>query len=90
MNQLLMTIIVELCIFLEFSSDEIIDPDAAVSMMEQIAAALNQLTPGEQSEFAFFVQDLSKTEQQSGGTAERVEFLMAFPETIGLSEDINT
>jgi hypothetical protein len=38
--------LVEICIFLECSSDEIVDPDAAVTAMEQLAANLQRGNEG--------------------------------------------
>lgn len=52
----LMEAIVEVVLFLELSDDAKIDEDAAVNLMEDIAASLQQLGIKEKNEFICYLQ----------------------------------
>src|SRR5207247_2382604 len=56
MNKVLLRALVECVAFAELGGDDVIDPDAAVGLMEQIAALLHELEPPDRAEFVAFVE----------------------------------
>jgi hypothetical protein len=55
-NEPYMDAIVEMVLFLEFSDPETVDEDAAIGMMEQIAATLQKLGADEKGHFLAYLQ----------------------------------
>lgn len=55
-NQPFMDAIVQMVLFLEFSDPETVDEDAAIAMMEQIAATLQTLAPAEKKQFLEYLK----------------------------------
>lgn len=51
----LMEVIVQTVLFLELSDEQTVDEDAAVAMMEQIAATLQRLQPAEKERFLHYI-----------------------------------
>ena len=72
-------IVADLAIFLEFTSEELLDPDAAVEAMEQIAAELQLLGDEERNNLAKIFIDLS-----NGYQGDKSEYVRDFPESLGL------
>lgn len=70
--------IADMLIFLEFSSDDVIDADASVSMIEQVAAVLQEASDPVRADLAYCFQELS-TEY-----GNRAEFVASLSETLGL------
>jgi hypothetical protein len=83
MNQILMRAVLELAMFLALSGDDIVNPDAAVSQLEQLASILKGLTKEERDTFVRFAQELAVLEQQAGRN-ERAIFLSSLPDDLGL------
>jgi hypothetical protein len=55
-NEPYMDAIVEMALFLEFSEPDIVDEEAAIGMMEQIAASLQKLGKVEKEQFLMYLQ----------------------------------
>jgi hypothetical protein len=72
-------IVADLAIFLEFTSEELLDPDAAVEAMEQIAAELQLLGDEERNNLAKIFIDLS-----NGYQGDKSEYVRDLPESLGL------
>ena len=79
-----MQVIVDAALFFGLGSDEQVDPDSAVSQLEQIASRLRRLGDDERKRFISFVEDLARREEQEMGRNERVEFLFSLAENLGL------
>jgi len=77
-NQLV-KIIADFAIFLEFNDEDTLNPDAAVEMMESIAADLDLLSNDEKVNLIKSFEDISKT--YSG---EEADFVKDLPDTFGL------
>lgn len=86
MNRVLMRAVLEALAFAELSGDDVIDPDAAVKLMEQIASTLKQLSPNDRAAFVAFTEELAREESAAGNKA-RAEFLLQTPEALGLTID---
>ena len=84
MNQLLMRAVVEYAIFLGLSEETDVNPDVAVSQLEQLTSILRQLDPVERKEFMSFIQTMRDAESQNPRSQERVEFLNSLAENLGL------
>lgn len=84
MNQALMKALVEVMAFLELSDDDIVDPDAAIRMMEEIVAELQRLTRAERQSFIDFVGRMAADEAAANGRTPRLQFLERVPESSGL------
>lgn len=72
--------IVDMAVFLEYSAAELLDEDAAVEAMEQLAAELRQMTEGDQQQLAKQIVGLSIAYEQP----QRV-FVEGLPEAFGLA-----
>lgn len=72
--------IVDLAIFLEFTDSELLDEDAAIKAMEQLASQLQLLDGQARLELSKQIKDLS------GGYADTKtrEFVFGLPEALGL------
>jgi hypothetical protein len=72
-------IVADLAIFLEFTSEELLDPDAAVEAMEQVAAELQLLGDEERNNLANIFIDLSNEYE-----GDKLEYVRDLPESLGL------
>jgi hypothetical protein len=86
MNQILMRIVVDCAAFLELSDDSAVDPDAAVFQLEQIAAALCELTADERAKFTTFAKDHAQRLETLEGKTERSELIGRLPQQFGLHD----
>lgn len=86
MNATLMRAIVEAVVFAGLSGDEVIQQDAAVAQLEQLASVLKGLSPEERASFLKYVQGMAAAEERDHGRSARVEFLFSIPENLGLTE----
>jgi hypothetical protein len=77
-NLHLVTAIVDLAIFLEFSNDDEIDPDAAVTAMEHLGGQLLQLDADTK---AAFIDKLKVVAMDYAG--EKADFVRDLPEILG-------
>lgn len=84
MNPTLMRAVVEAVVFAGLSGDDVVQPDAAVSQLEQLGAILRRLTPEERDIFDKYTRDLANTEEAESGHTQRVEFLRSLATNIGL------
>ena len=83
MNRVLMSIVLDSLTFLELSDDDVVQPDAAVGLVESIAANLKSLPPADRRTFLEFVE----TEARSAllrNDSRTAEFLRTLPEALGL------
>jgi len=79
MNTSIARAVANIAIFLEFSNDEILDADAAVGAMEQLAADLQSLDGHAQQQLSTAISSIA-----SEYGAEEKEFLVGLPENLGL------
>ena len=85
MNRSLMRAVVESLTFLGLSDDDVIQPDAAVTQMEEIAAILQTLASDERLVFANFVTEMAEAEAEVVGKPNaRIEFLSDLIENLGI------
>ena len=80
-NQILVQVIAQVAVFLEFADDATLDPDAAVRQQEDMAFLLQQLPPADRSEF---IRMLSEVAGQWPSKQER-QYLLNLPEAIGIA-----
>ncbi|EMR0466381.1 MULTISPECIES: hypothetical protein [Stenotrophomonas] len=74
--------IVELAIFFEFSPDDVLDPDAAMRALEQLASTLQMM--GAESRSSLCSQFKSISTAYSG---ERAQFVESLGDALGLIEE---
>ena len=67
-NEPFMDAVIQMVLFLEFSDPETVDEDAAIGMMEQIAATLQKLESAEKERFLEYLQGRAA---QAGTSKER-------------------
>jgi hypothetical protein len=84
MNPTLMKAIVEYAAFLSLSRDDVIQPDAAVAQLEQLATALKELSPADRQTFSRFINSLAAQERQRGRDKNRLSFLETLPQNLGI------
>jgi hypothetical protein len=85
MKALCQTIIYAAC-FLELSSDDTVNPDAAVKALEDISSALLSATDEEQQAFVNACQEEAHRLQSMPGYAGTAEFVRSLPFATGLKE----
>ena len=81
MTRVLVQVIAQLAVFLEFANEATLDPDAAVQQQEYIAFQLQQLPPADRSEFIRLLNEIAgewRSRQQQ-------EYLRDLPEAIGIT-----
>ena len=78
--------LVEGLIFLEFSEDETVDPDAAVRTKEEIAVILQDMSRVERQEFSRELGVLASAQSATEMGNRRREFIRGIPEYFGLVE----
>jgi len=84
LNEILLRIIIQHLSFLELSSDEIINQDAAIQEIENICSELENLSSVDKKKFRDFVKTYAEIESTAGQPEERVEFIKNIPESLGL------
>ena len=72
--------LIELVLFLEQSDDDVVDPDAAIAALEQLAVRLNLAEPDTKQILSEQLRTLSK--EYPGA----VEFVQGLPEALGLED----
>ncbi|AXF63599.1 MULTISPECIES: hypothetical protein [Leclercia] len=75
----LIKIIADMTIFLEFTDDHSLNPDAAVEMMERIAAELQRLTDAEKARVIDSFTEIAKAYR-----GDESDFIKDLPDTFGL------
>jgi len=81
MTEWLARALVDVCIFLEFSNDDVIDPDAAVKVFEDLSATLQSAEPSVQRSLR---ADMARLAASYG--AEKPSFVEALADNIGLCQ----
>ena len=81
MNRVLVQVIAQVAVFLQFTDDATLDPDAAVKQLEDLAFQLQQLPPADRIEF---IRVLSEVAGDWPSDRER-RFLLKLPEAIGIA-----
>ncbi len=62
-NEPLMDAVVQMVLFLELSPSEVVDEDAAVGMLEQIASTLQRLEPKGKTQLVQYLRDRASRTQ---------------------------
>lgn len=78
-NNCLLNSLIELLIFLEFSDEEMVNPDAAIRAFEQLSIRLLELSDSEKSSFLYECKKISL--QYRGAEAD---FIANIGESLGL------
>jgi hypothetical protein len=80
-NRVLVQVIAQMAVFLEFADDATLDPDASVQQLEDMASQLQQLPPAHRSEF---IRMLSEVAREWPSEREQ-QYLLDLPEAIGIA-----
>ncbi|MEZ3141224.1 hypothetical protein ACBQ88_19340 [Citrobacter braakii] len=75
----LVKIIVNMAIFLEFTSSDLLDPDCAVEAIEDLAIELQSLSREDRDNIIDIFNNLSKEY-----TGDKAEYVQNLPETLGI------
>jgi hypothetical protein len=78
-NSHLVKAIIDIALFLEYTNPELLDEDAAVEAMEQLAAELQHMPEGEQQQLAKQIIGFSTSYEQP-----QRDFVEGLPEALGL------
>ncbi|WP_175818886.1 hypothetical protein [Burkholderia sp. BCC0419] len=78
-NKYLARMVVDVSIFLEYSDENIIDPDASMELLEQISSELQKMTDAERASLSNSIRELAP---QYG---PRANFVADLPSNLGLS-----
>ncbi len=80
MNEPVVKALIDLIVFLEFSDDSTVDPDAAVHMMETVSARLSALSKSEVKSFV----DIAHTYAGDFSDAKIKDFVGSLEGAMGL------
>ncbi len=86
LTDVLLKCIVEQLVFFELSSDEIVNPDAAVNQMELIAFELSNLMPDDKDIIINYVKHYTEEQKKVGASSKKIEFLESLSKSIGLAD----
>jgi hypothetical protein len=78
--------VIECATFFELGEDTVIDPDVAVSRLEQVATFLRKMTCQDRRYFCDYVIQKGREEEARYGKTPRVKFLLSIPHTFGLDQ----
>ena len=81
MNRVLVQVIAQVAVFLEFADDATLDPDAAVRQQEDLAFQLQQLPPADRVQF---IRVLREVAGDWPSERER-QYLLNLPAGIGVA-----
>ena len=84
MNPKLMKSIVDFAAFLSLSGEDVVQPDAAVEQLEQLASTLKEMTHEDQQIFVHYINELARLEGQAGKDKRLTSFLETLPENLGI------
>ncbi len=73
-------IVLDVCMFCEFTDAELLDEDLAVEMMEQLAGRLHDLNETDKAALVAQFERLSLSYDES----EKAEFARGLPDSLGL------
>ena len=76
--------LLQMIVFLGLSEEGTVDPDAAVSQMEDLAARLQELDAEARREFVRMADVLAGEELADSGDAKRSGFIKEIPVNLGL------
>jgi hypothetical protein len=80
-NRVLVQVIAQLAIFLEFAAEDVLQLDWAVKQQEDMAYGLQQLTSAERTEF---IRLLNQVADEWPNDTERA-YLRSLPEAVGIA-----
>ena len=78
------TALVEALAFLELSDAETVEPDAAVQVMEAIAAILHRMTATQREVFTRQLAAIADQQANNELGTQRSQYIRAIPEYLGL------
>ncbi|WP_295924203.1 hypothetical protein [uncultured Xanthomonas sp.] len=79
MSTILAKIVIDASLFFEFSDSSVIDPDAAIKMMEQIASELQGLSESQKESVCEIFNEIASNYDE-----EFSSFILNLPENLGL------
>lgn len=79
MNSHLIRVIVDMAVFLEYTNSDLLDEDAAVEAMEQLAGELQQMAESDQRQLAKQIVEYS-----TSYTQPQSDFVKGLPEALGI------
>jgi hypothetical protein len=79
-NSCFAKLIVDVSIFLEYSGEGVVDPDASIELLEQIGSELQKMTDAERASLSKSIRELAS---QYG---PRANFVTDLPSNLGISE----
>jgi len=81
MTRVLVQVIAQVAVFLEFADEATLHPDAAVKQLEALAFQLQQLTPTERQEFIRLLSEVADV----WPTERERQYLLNLPAGIGVA-----
>lgn len=78
-NIKLVKVIAELAVFLEFTNEDLLDPDLAVEALEQMASELQLMDVQDRNDLANTFRSISKEY-----TGDKSEYVRELPESLGI------
>lgn len=78
-NIKLVKVIADLAVFLEFTNEDLLDPDLAVEALEQMASELQLMDVQDRNDLANIFRSISKEY-----TGDKSEYVRELPESLGI------
>ncbi|AGL21502.1 hypothetical protein [Actinoplanes sp. N902-109] len=83
MNRILLRALIDLAVSIELTSDDEIAPETATTLLDDLAAALEDLSDAERDELVDYIEELADATRD----ADRREVLLDLPDTLALTDD---
>ena len=83
MNRILARALIDLAVAIELSSDDEIDPRTATTLIDDLAATLDDLSEADRDELLDYIEELADLTRDP----DRREVLLELPDTLALTDD---
>ena len=82
-NRILVRALIDLAVSIELSSDDEIDPRTATTLLDDLAATLDDLSDADRDELLDYIEELADLTRDP----DRREVLLELPDTLALTDD---
>ncbi|WP_082772641.1 hypothetical protein [Actinoplanes sp. TFC3] len=83
MNRILLRALIDLAVSIDLTSDDEIDPETATTLLDDLAAALEDLSDADRDELLDYIEELADATKDP----DRKDVLLDLPDTLALTDD---
>ncbi len=82
-NRILLRALIDLAVSIDLTSDDEIDPETATTLLDDLAAALEDLSDADRDELLDYIEELADATKDP----DRKDVLLDLPDTLALTDD---